>query len=99
MLNISKDKKIILYVGRLTELKGIEYLLEALNKLSKDGFTFVAIGHGNLKNRVEKYCKDNEIDCRLTGIIPNSDLPSYYKLATVFVLRKTGAGFLGCRRI
>jgi Glycosyltransferase len=84
--NITKDKKIVLYVGRLTELKGIEYLLEALNKLNKDDFSFVAIGHGNLKNRVEKYCKDNEIDYRLIGIIPNSDLPPYYKLATVFVL-------------
>ena len=85
-LGIPNDKKIVLYVGRLRELKGIEYLLEALNKLNKGDFTFIAIGHGNLKDCIEKYCKDNEIDYRFIGLVPYYDLPPYYKLATVFVL-------------
>ena len=85
-LNIPENKRIILYVGRLVELKGIEYLLEALNKLNKKDFLFIAVGHGKLSGIIEKYCKGNEIDYRLIGLIPYNDLPPYYKLSTVLVL-------------
>lgn len=85
-LNIPENKRIILYVGRLVALKGIEYLLEALNRLNKKEFIFIAIGHGILNGIIERFCEDNEINCRLVGLVPNSDLPPYYKLATVLVL-------------
>src|SRR3972149_8452107 len=85
-LNIPENKRIILYVGRLVELKGIEYLLEALNRLNKKEFIFIAVGHGTLNGIIERFCEDNGINCRLVGLVPNCDLPPYYKLATVLVL-------------
>lgn len=84
--NISSGKKVVLYVGRLVELKGIEYLLEALNKLDKTKFIFMAIGDGNLKSKIEKFCQENKIDYRLPGLINYQELPPFYKLATVLVL-------------
>lgn len=85
-LNIAKEKRIVLYVGRLIELKGLEYLLKALDKLGKYDFVFIAVGHGKLRDRIEKYCKDNVIDIRLIGLIPYCDLSPYYKMASVLVL-------------
>ena len=82
------NEKVILYVGRLINLKGIEYLLEALKMLkNKDmKFTVVFCGDGNLKDTIERYCEENKIDYRITGIIPYDKLPPFYKLASVVVL-------------
>jgi len=83
---IPEDKKIVLYVGRLVELKGIEYLLEALNILDKDKFLFIAVGDGKLKDFIKSYCENNNINFRLVGLIPYYELPVFYRIARVLVL-------------
>jgi len=82
------NKKVILYVGRLINLKGIEYFLEALKKLKNKGMKFIVVfcGDGNLKDTIERYCEGNKIDYRITGIIPYDNLPPFYNLARVLVL-------------
>src|SRR5690606_10789280 len=51
----------VLFVGRLTEVKGIIYLLEALKLLKKDGYNFKAliVGEGPLKATVKTYLEKN----------------------------------------
>ena len=85
-LGISARKKIELYVGRFVVQKGICYLLRALGMLDKTKFVFVAIGDGNLKHQIRNYCDINQIEYRLLGIVPYSNLVYYYKLATLLVL-------------
>jgi len=85
-LAIDETKKVILYVGRLIKLKGIEYLLEALNRLDKKKFIFVTIGDGSMRKDIEEFCLKNNIDYRMLGIIPWEQLPPYYKLASILVL-------------
>ncbi|MGC9000840.1 glycosyltransferase family 4 protein [Caldisericum sp.] len=82
------NEKVILYVGRLVNLKGIEYLLECLKKLKDEGikFTIVFCGDGKIKEAIEKYCEENNIDYRITGIIPYDKLPPFYKFARVLCL-------------
>ncbi len=84
--NIPEGKKVILYVGRFKKLKGINYLLEALDKLDKSKFVFMAIGYGDLENYMSVYCKNKGIDYRLVGLVPHYALPPYYKLANFLVL-------------
>jgi len=84
--NIPEGKKIILYVGRFKKLKGINYLLEALDKLDKSKFLFIAIGYGDLEDYMTVYCKDKGIDYRLVELVPYHALPPYYKLANFLVL-------------
>jgi glycosyltransferase involved in cell wall biosynthesis len=84
--NIARNKKVILYVGRLVEMKGITYLLEALNKLDKNTFVFVAVGSGELRGLMEHYCEKHNIFCQFTGNVPFNDLPPYYKMGTVLIL-------------
>jgi glycosyltransferase involved in cell wall biosynthesis len=84
--NIPDGKIILLYVGRLLEIKGIQYLLTALNKLDKSKIFFIAIGSGELKNYIKEYCEINGIDYYLPGILPYQSLPPFYKIATSLVL-------------
>jgi glycosyltransferase involved in cell wall biosynthesis len=83
-----KNERIVLYVGRLTKIKGFEYLLEALKKLNDKNieFTVVFCGDGSMRYNIEEYCKKNGINYRITGIIPYYNLPPFYRLARVLVL-------------
>jgi glycosyltransferase involved in cell wall biosynthesis len=79
-------KKVIIYVGRLVKLKGLEYLLQALKSINRKDFVFLMVGDGNLRSYIENFCLENRIDYRITGLIPFSKLPPYYKIADVLVL-------------
>lgn len=83
-----RDDNIILYVGRLKKMKGLEYLIEALKILKEEGlnFTFLCAGDGELKREIEKELKEYNIKVVPTGIVSPEELPSFYKLATLLVL-------------
>jgi len=80
----------LLFVGRLSEKKGIEYLLKAMPKIIDyaPNSKLLIVGAGELekalKNKVYKQLNiyDNVI---FTGGIPNSDLPKYYATADIFI--------------
>ncbi|MBU0712518.1 glycosyltransferase family 4 protein [bacterium] len=85
------DKFTVLYVGRLIERKGVQYLLEAFNKLNKKkDAKLVLVGAGNLaKNLKNKYQKD---DIQFLGALPHKDLAKVYQQADVFVLPSFNEG-------
>lgn len=92
--NVTKNKE-ILFVGRLTEAKGMKYLLEAFQiaKKSIPDLRLTIVGSGeildDLKNLVEK--------AGLTGSITfegyKSDLSNYYINASATVLTSLVEGF------
>jgi len=86
--NLKKDTPIILYVGRIIELKGIEYLLEASKILKDSGkrFTLLFVGDGKMRTFVENFCEQNSIDYRITGILNYKNLVPFYKMAKVLIL-------------
>jgi glycosyltransferase involved in cell wall biosynthesis len=80
-------KKIVLFVGRLIEVKGIPFLIEAVGKLQDDNVCLVIIGEGPLKESIEKISLENGLkNIVFIGKVLNSDLYKYYALADVFVL-------------
>ncbi len=91
-LNISPEDFFILTIGKFIQRKGIEYLIEAINiivheKNIKDIQLRIG-GRGPLKSKyqdmIKKYELNNHID--FIGYIPDTDLPSYYTEADLFVL-------------
>ncbi len=46
--------KIILFVGRLVELKGVEYLIRSLIEIKKTEVHLIIVGNGPLKNNLHK---------------------------------------------
>ncbi|HET6465838.1 MAG TPA: glycosyltransferase family 4 protein [Nitrospiria bacterium] len=80
-------KKVVLFVGRFVEEKGVSYLIEAVAQLKDDGLCLMLVGEGPLKEALEKQCVENRLDCFVfVGKVPNSELYKYYALADVFVL-------------
>jgi glycosyltransferase involved in cell wall biosynthesis len=79
----------ILFVGRLSEEKGIIYLLEALKQLSDSGATFKAlvIGSGPLEQQLADFITRHQLEdvVIMVGWVDSSDLPRYYASADVLV--------------
>ncbi|AKB29739.1 hypothetical protein MSSIT_3020 [Methanosarcina siciliae T4/M] len=84
-----QDKKIILYLGRVIERKGLGYLLNSLKMLEKDNvndFLLVA-GDGPDRNKYEKMVADLGLNNVLfVGQIEEKEKASYYNVCDLFVL-------------
>ena len=83
----SLDSFTILFVGRMSEVKGCTYLLQALRQLADEGYQYTAIlaGDGPLKPDFETYVKENNLQDRIVfpGWIDQHELNDYYSVADV----------------
>ena len=52
-LQVAANEPIILFLSRLHQKKGLEYLIPALGKLSHKSFTFILAGKGSAKYEIE----------------------------------------------
>lgn len=57
---IEQDRKIILYLGGISEGRGIRYLLEAFSALAIQRYALVFIGYGDLEELVIEYSIKNK---------------------------------------
>ncbi len=80
------ENKIVLYVGRLEECKGLKYLVEAISKIKNLSIALLFIGGGALKQSLEEQCRVAGIKCHFLDYINNQELYRYYAIADVFVL-------------
>ena len=85
-----RNKKIILFVGRLIKRKGAQYLIKAFSKLKeyRDDISLIIIGDGDCKKELQILCENlgMEKDVHFLGWIKNERLAPYYSLCNVFVL-------------
>lgn len=90
---LKKDKKetekILLFLGRLEEKKGVKYLLEAIKKVSKyyPHLILKVCGDGTEKKFLIEMGRKLEIEKNVlfTGSLPHSKTPEYFKEALVFI--------------
>lgn len=82
-----KVEKVVMYIGRIAPYKGLQYLVEAMNKVDKN-IGLVIIGNGPVRKRIENLIKNVKLTDRVVLLdhVPYSELPSYYSAADVFVL-------------
>ncbi|KAB2880957.1 glycosyltransferase family 4 protein [bacterium] len=82
------DKKVILYVGRISPEKGLEYLVEAYVKLKQSvDAALLIVGDGTYKVQIVKEIREQGIqDVFLVDYVLNSELYRYYAIGDVFVL-------------
>ena len=81
------ENKIILTVGRLTEVKGTEFLLRSLPLLKTKNIHLIIVGEGILLKNLKKLSKSIEVEKKVTffGSANKEELSQLYKISDVFV--------------
>jgi len=84
----SKKNKIILFVGRLTEVKGVEYLIRSIPLIQTKNIHLVIVGDGVLLEELQNLTKSLEIEDKITffGAANRDELSLLYDTSDVFVL-------------
>ncbi len=87
--SINPNGFILLYVGRLTEKKGVGFLLDAFEKVVRrqDDLVLVVVGDGEEKQALLDLAENLDIADKVvfTGALPNEKLPPYYAVADIFI--------------
>jgi glycosyltransferase involved in cell wall biosynthesis len=80
---------LILSVGRLTEQKNYELLIQAVASLQKKGFNFLLeiVGEGILRAELEKQIQEEKLEklISLPGHLPHEQVLGLYEKADIFV--------------
>lgn len=91
-------KPYILWAGRLTEIKGVDYLAETaclvLRKLP--GWKWLVAGEGEMRQWLEGYIQEHDLQHRLVLLGRVEDLEPYYSGADLFVLTSHSEGLPMC---
>jgi rhamnosyl/mannosyltransferase len=84
-LGISPDEKKILFVGRLSYYKGLDYLIEAMQEV--DAKLLIA-GEGELRGKLEQKVKSLGVDRKVIflGKVSDEQLKYCYQICDLFVL-------------
>ena len=88
-----KNKRTILYVGRLERYKGIQYILEALRYL--DDFRLVIVGKGPYEGELRRLASCINVNMRIDWLkdLTREGLVEQYKCAGVFVFLSSFEAF------
>jgi glycosyltransferase involved in cell wall biosynthesis len=83
-IGLSKNKTVILYVGRVSFEKNIELLIEAYKAMDHAACHLVIVGHGPAFQEIQSSCLELGIPVTLTGYLQGRDLAQAYASADVF---------------
>jgi len=88
-IGVQDDEKMILFVGRLTYQKGIEYLIRAMPKiLERHNAKLVIAGSGDMRDYLEDLCYQLGVRHKVVflGFVNGDTLKKLYKSADVVVI-------------
>lgn len=88
-LGLPYDKKILLFVGSLTERKGSDILLKAFEKVHRQDpdVAIIFVGDGPQRSELEEYVLKNNVDSvYFAGFVDGITKSMYYRSADLFVL-------------
>jgi len=79
--------KIILFVGRLVELKGVEYLIRSLSQINDAQVHLVIVGSGKLLDQLKNMTKSLGLDNKVTffGNATREEVGWLYDISDIFV--------------
>ena len=90
MFNLKKDDTLLLFVGRITSVKNIFFILDSLKLLNEDNYSFkmLFVGEGADYNRLVKTIKEYNLEDKVTATGPINDrdtLSAIYTRADLFL--------------
>ena len=94
---VSKDEKLVLFLGRITMQKGPEYFLQAAKKVLEvmDNVKFVMAGSGDMMHRAVEMAAELGIGSKVlfTGFLRGDDVQKIYEMADLFVMPSVSEPF------
>jgi len=92
-LELPQDKKIVLFVGNLVPVKGVDVLVEAFARLPA-GMLLVLVGDGPLKNKLQAKVKEFGIENNVifVGRTRHEAIPYYMNACDIFCLPSLNEG-------
>jgi glycogen(starch) synthase len=94
---ISKEEKIVLFLGRITMQKGPEYFLAAAKRVLEvmDNVKFVMAGSGDMMKRTIEMAAEMGIGQKVlfTGFLRGGDLKKVYEMADLYVMPSVSEPF------
>lgn len=94
---ISRDEKIVLFLGRITMQKGPEYFLGAAKKVLEvmDNVKFVMAGSGDMMHRAVEMAAGLGIGQKVlfTGFLRGQDVQKIYRMADLYVMPSVSEPF------
>lgn len=99
-LSIPIDKKVILFVKRMSKIKGILFyspLIIEQNQelLRRKNYICYYLGDGSEKDDLEKQIKEKKLDgiVKIVGNKPNKEIQKFYQVADIFINPTLEEGF------
>lgn len=83
------DKKIVLFVGRLVEIKGVKYLIEAMRQVDA---LLIIVGNGPLRQSLENKAKELEGKVKFLGSKSHGELPVIFASSDILVVPSVTIG-------
>ncbi len=105
--NITKDTKVLISIGSLSEQKDYPNLFKAIQKLAnQQDYRFFIVGEGSLKDELHSLVESMGLKESITFLGIRRDIPSLLSMADIFVLPSAWEGFglvvaeaMSCERI
>lgn len=93
-LGLKDDDFVLVFCGRLVEVKGVKELIHAVLKTNNEHVKLLIIGSSNFgngdigsyPNEIKKLALEHKNTIKFTGYIDNKDLYKYHKIADVGVI-------------
>ncbi|REJ92391.1 MAG: glycosyltransferase family 4 protein [Planctomycetota bacterium] len=95
-LNLPDDRPVLLWVGRMVDVKRLDLLVDACDRLRSGGRTFLLClaGAGPEQAAVRQLVDERQLgDCvRFVGVVGHDDLPDWYRAADATLLSSWSEG-------
>jgi peptidoglycan/xylan/chitin deacetylase (PgdA/CDA1 family)/glycosyltransferase involved in cell wall biosynthesis len=95
-LKIPEQDRMILWVGRMVPVKGLDVLMEACDPLRRQGLKFKVylVGEGPLRKELESDCRTRGLTdtVKFVGPVLHDQLPDWYRAADLTVLPSRSEG-------
>jgi glycosyltransferase involved in cell wall biosynthesis len=90
-LDNAKEKLHVLFIGELSQRKGVDILLEVIRR-SPDQFRFSMTSDGSMRNQVQLLAREKR-NFTYYGYVSNEEKERLYQKADVLILPSRGEGF------
>lgn len=92
--SIPKEAKLILYLGRLEDSKGLDYLTTAFAQMRQPQYVLMFVGEGSERSTIEAKSRELGIweQVRFCNYVPPDQTPVYYASAQVLAVPSVTTG-------